>query len=184
MEIILAVVAAAAVVFFGALITAGNERQRKAIDELREQVVLWAMQDLRIKRERLARDVRVDDPLGWFNQIATKISARNFRLQFVETFEEWGVLVFSSGDGRGRVIFSNTSPDEIRRMKREKSSRLSKYGNGNPLLSLLPYAAAYEISVLNGGITFDLELPKAWKALTGMDLGDMERVWMYVQRVG
>ena len=64
MEIILAIVVGVAVIFFGALISAGNERQRKAIDGLREQVVLWAMQDLRLKRERLARDVHVDDPLG------------------------------------------------------------------------------------------------------------------------
>jgi len=51
MEIILALVVAVAVIFFGALISAGNERQRKAIDGVREQIVLWAMQDLRIKRE-------------------------------------------------------------------------------------------------------------------------------------
>lgn len=43
MEIILAIVVAAAVVFFGALISMGNERQRRAIDELREQVVMWAV---------------------------------------------------------------------------------------------------------------------------------------------
>jgi hypothetical protein len=55
MEITLAVVVAAAVIFFGALISTGNERQRKAIDGLREQVIMWAMQDLRIKREKLTR---------------------------------------------------------------------------------------------------------------------------------
>ncbi len=59
MEIILAIVVAAAMIFFGALISIGNERQRKAIDALREQTELWAMQDLRIKRERLVREVRV-----------------------------------------------------------------------------------------------------------------------------
>ena len=60
MEIILAIVVGVAVIIFGALISMGNERQRKAIDSLREQVVLWAMQDLRIKREGLARDVHVE----------------------------------------------------------------------------------------------------------------------------
>jgi len=68
MELVLAIVVVVAVIFFGALISMGNERQRKAIDELREQTALWAMQDLRIKRERLARDVRVDDPLSWLNK--------------------------------------------------------------------------------------------------------------------
>jgi hypothetical protein len=32
----------AAVLFFGALISVGNERQRKAIDGIREQASFWA----------------------------------------------------------------------------------------------------------------------------------------------
>ena len=108
-EIILALVVAVAVIFFGALSSAGNERQRKAIDALREQVVFWAMQDLRIKRERLARDVRVDDPL----------------------------------------------------------------------LALRRKIEAYEVSVLNSNILFDLELPLVWKSLTQQETGAMERLWMY-----
>ena len=39
-------------VFFGALISVGNERQRKAIDGIREQASFWAEQDLRLKRAR------------------------------------------------------------------------------------------------------------------------------------
>ena len=108
-EIILALVVAVAVIFFGALSSVGNERQRKAIDALREQVVFWAMQDLRIKRERLARDVRVDDPL----------------------------------------------------------------------LALRRKIEAYEVSVLNSNILFDLELPLVWKSLTQQETGAMERLWMY-----
>ena len=38
MEIILAIVVASAVIFFGALISMGNERQRKSIDNLRDQL--------------------------------------------------------------------------------------------------------------------------------------------------
>ena len=108
-EIILALVVAVAVIFFGALSSVGNERQRKAIDALREQVVFWAVQDLRIKRERLARDVRVDDPL----------------------------------------------------------------------LALRRKIEAYEVSVLNSNILFDLELPLVWKSLTQQETGAMERLWMY-----
>lgn len=182
MEIILAVVVAAAVIFFGALISAGNERQRKAIDGLREQIVLWVMQDLRIKREKLAREVQVDDPLGWFNQIAARISGTNFGLRLVEAEANAGVLIFVAEDGLSRVIFSATSPREIRRLKREKKGGLSKYANDNPLFSLHAHDSAYEISVLNGGVFFDLELSKAWRAITGVNLQNMERVWMYVQR--
>ena len=84
MEMVLALAVVVAVIIFGALISVGNERQRKAIDGLREQIVLWAMQDLRIKRERLAREVQVDDPLGWLNQVAAKACGHNLSLQVLE----------------------------------------------------------------------------------------------------
>ena len=182
MEIMLALSVIVAVIFFGALISMGNERQRRAIDGLREQVVFWATQDLRIKREKLAWDVRVDDPLRWFNQIAVKISGMASSLRLVEAIENLGVLIFTADDGECQVVFSTTSPDEIRRMRHGKSNKLSKYTNDNPLIALLPRADCYEVSVLNGGIFFDIELPKAWKALTGKDFGNMDRVWMYVWR--
>gem|GEM_PF-4667723 len=35
-------------IFFGTLISMGNECQRRAIDDLREQMMLWVMQDLRL----------------------------------------------------------------------------------------------------------------------------------------
>lgn len=53
MEISLAIGVASAVIFFGALISMGNERQRRAIDGLREQVVLWAVKDLQTQREEI-----------------------------------------------------------------------------------------------------------------------------------
>ena len=93
MEIILAIVVASAVIFFGALISAGNERQRKAIDGLREQVILWAVQDLQIKREKLAHEVRVDDPLNWLNKIIGKTCNLEGSLQVIEVFEGPRALV-------------------------------------------------------------------------------------------
>ena len=51
-----------AVLLLGALISSANERQRKAIDGLREQIEAWAEQDIRIKREKLARQIAVPDP--------------------------------------------------------------------------------------------------------------------------
>ena len=180
MEIILAIVVVAAVIFFGALISAGNERQRKAIDSLREQVVLWAMQDLRIKREQLARDVHVNDPLGWFNKIAVKAYGSNLNLQFVEAFENPQVLICANGVGDGRVIFTLLSPTEIHAMKRAKHSQLSRYADRNPLLTLPRAVTALECSVLNNGILFDLELPLAWKGLTGHTIDERDFIWMYV----
>src|SRR5512147_1777692 len=98
MEIILAIVVATAVIFFGALISAGNERQRQAIDGLREQAALWAMQDLRIKRERLARDVHVADPLGWFIKTASKACGHKLNLQVVEAYENPHAVICTDGE--------------------------------------------------------------------------------------
>lgn len=181
MEIMLAIIVGVAVIFFGALISLGNERQRKAIDGLREQVVLWAMQDLRIKRERLARDVHVDDPLGWLNKVAARVCGYGLNLQVIEAFENPRVLIFATGDGSEKVIFTPHSPGEIRIMKRAKSSRLSQYADRNPLLPLPRNMIAFECSVLNNGILFDLELPLVWKDLTGNNVDEMSIIWMYIK---
>ncbi len=180
MEIILAVVIAATVIFFGALISMGNERQRKAIDNLREQAVLWAVQDLRIKREKLAREVRVEDPLGWLNKVASKVCGYDLRLQVVEAFDAPPALVCVSGDAAGKVVFTPLSPSEIRRRSRERRSQLSQFASQNPLFSLPRDASWHEISVLNGGILFDLELSLAWKGLTGQATGQADRLWMFL----
>ena len=179
MEIVLAIVIVAAVIFFGALISAGNERQRKAIDDLREQTVLWAIQDLGIKREKLARDVRVDDPLGWLNKLTMKVCGNKLNLQVVEAFEEPRALVCTTEDG-SKVVFSPLSPGEIRKVKRDRHSRLSQYADRNPILSLPRRISALEISVLNSSIMFDLELPLAWKGLTGQGVEQMGRMWAYM----
>ena len=180
MEIILAFVVVAAVIFFGALISYGNERQRKAIDTLREQTELWAMQDLRIKREKLARDVKVDDPLVWLNQVVTKVSGSDLDLQLVESFDEPRALLCSSENQEKKILLSPFSPKEIQRIKRGQHSRLSQFGKNNPLLSLPRGISTYEISVLNAGILFDLELQLAWKALVGQKSENPERLWMYM----
>jgi len=179
MEILLAIVVASAVIFFGALISMGNERQRKAIDGLREQVVLWAVQDLKIKREHLAQTVQVPDPLGWLNQTASKVCGYDLKLQILEVFEEPQSLVCSSADGSTQVVFSPLSPVEIRRITRGRQSHLSQFAGQNPLLHLSKGIHVHELSTLNIGHLFDLEVALVWKSLTDQSIINSERVWMY-----
>ncbi len=179
MEILLAIVVASAVIFFGALISMGNERQRRAIDGLREQVVLWAVQDLKIKREHLARTVQVPDPLGWLNKLTAKVSGFNLNVQVVEFFDNPQALMCASADAINQVIYSPFSPTELHQINRNKRSRLSQYSDRNPLLSMSRRVQVYELSVLNSGILFDLELPLAWKSLTDQETPQTERLWMY-----
>jgi hypothetical protein len=179
MEILLAIVVASAVIFFGALISMGNERQRKAIDGLREQVVLWAVQDLQIKREKLARDVNVEHPLGWLKNVISKACSLEGDIQVVEVFESPAVMVCAFSESGKTIILTPLSTDAIRRLAHEKHSRITKIADGNPLLTIPRNAAVKEVSVLNGGFLFDLELPIAWKGLTGQDLFHMDRLWVY-----
>jgi hypothetical protein len=179
MEIILAIVVASAVIFFGALISMGNERQRKAIDGLREQITLWAIQDLKIKREHLVHTVQIQDPLSWLNKIASKACGYDLQLQIHEMFQESQTLVCITGDGSGKVAFSPISPSDLRRISRNKKSRLSQVASRNPLLSLPGRVSIYVISVLNGGHLFDLELASTWKSLLGQELIDTEKLWIY-----
>jgi hypothetical protein len=179
MEIFLAIIVAAAVIFFGALISAGNERQRKAIDTLREQVVLWAIQDLRIKREKLARNVEIINPTEWLNKITAQAYGLHLNLQALEFFDTPQALFCTSVDGITKVIFSPLSPAEVRQMKSTRRSRLSQYGDRHPLLSLPRRVTAYEFSVLNSSLLFDLELSLAWTKLTNQETPHLERLWMY-----
>jgi hypothetical protein len=180
MEIILAIVVASAVIFFGALISMGNERQRRAIVNLQEQIALWAVQDIKIKRERLARNIRVDNPIDWLNKTAAKVYGRNLNLHLIEIFDEPRALVCGSGEGNNKMIFTPLSPSEIHPRNRKRQNSLSRFTERNPLASISRGVESYQISVLNGGIMFDLELALAWRGITNEDVEIMDHIWMYI----
>ncbi len=67
-DLFLSIVVIAAVVIFGALISVGNERQRKAIDKLHIAYKQWAVQDLRLKRGTVASQIQINDLQGWLTK--------------------------------------------------------------------------------------------------------------------
>jgi hypothetical protein len=182
MEIILAIVVAVAVIFFGALISMGNERQRKAIDNLGEQVVRWAVQDLKIKREHLAREARVQDPIRWLTEVSGKVTGRSLSLHLVEVFDEPQAILCQSPNIDTTIIFSPLSPKEVRRRMSAGKGKLDSL-NSHPLQKFSTRWVVHELSVLNAGILFDIELTLAWKALAGQEISTSDRLWMYVQEI-
>ena len=156
----------------------GNERQRRALDGIREQTALWASQDLRLKREKLAREVKVDDPLKWLNLVVTRACGESLDLTVTEVFDKPQTLVCMDENSK-RVTISLASPTDIRRMKRVRKNKLIGMSNGHPLLNLPQKIEQVEISILNGGILFDLELPIAWEMLSGMKITGIGKVWAY-----
>ena len=179
MEMVLALVVVIAVIIFGALISMGNERQRRALDGIREQTVLWASQDLRLKREKLAREVKVDDPVKWLNMVVTRACGESLDLTVTEIFDTPRTLVCMDENSQ-KVTVSLASPTDVRRMKREHRNKLLGASNGHPLFNLPQRRVEQvEISILNGGILFDLELPVAWEMLSGMKITGIDKVWVY-----
>jgi hypothetical protein len=181
MEIMLAIVVTAAVIFFGALLSMGNERQRMAIDELRDQVVLWAEQDLRIKRTGLAKDVKVNDPVRWLNEASRKVVGENLDLQIVESFDEPQAILCQATHSDTMIIFSPASPKEVGRQMTGGNGKLDSLSS-HPLQHLSPRWVVHAMSVLNSGILFDIELALAWQALTGREIGGTNRLYLYMQR--
>lgn len=180
MEIILAIIVSSAVIFFGALTSIGNERQRKAIDGLHEQFVLWAIQDLKIKREHLARTTQIPDPLVWLNQVASKVCGYSVNLSVIEKATNPNVLVCLNEDNNGKFVFAMIPPNEIQAIQRARHNRVFRFSDTNPLLSLPKNSSAYKCSVLNIGVFFDLELAIVWRKLTTPSAECGESLWIYI----
>ncbi len=111
----------------------------------------------------------MDNPLVWLNKVVAKVYGESLGLTVVDFFDSPQALVCESNDGR-RVLFSPASPDDIRRLKKAHKNKLSRVGNAHPLTDLPRSTERVEISILNGGILFDLELPLAWKIFKGSDM--------------
>jgi len=180
MELLLALAVITAVIIFGALISLGNERQRKAIDELREHVALWAIQDLRVKREHLTREVRVDDPLGWLSRMTEKILGSAVQLKVLECFQDPPILICTNESENRRVIFSTLSPEEVKGLRTARKNRLTNPAMDNPLFSMSGKFVEYQLSTLNCGFLFDVEFELAWKGITGHSPDKIGRLWIYL----
>ena len=179
MEILLAIVVASAVIFFGILISLGNERQRRAIDALREQVTLWAMRDLEIKRKSLTQNLKFENPQSWLNEVASRVCGYDTRIKIVDVYEEPPAVFCAPDDGTGKMIFSPFSPADIRTLKKSKSHRLGRFVGEHPLFSLPGGVKTHELTVLNAGTFFDMEVEHVWAEITGRKPLSNERLWMY-----
>lgn len=179
MDAVLAILVLGAVIFFGALISAGNERQRRALDGIREQAALWAMQDLRLKREKLGMNVKVDDPVTWLNKVVAKVYGEDLSLTLTEIFDNPQALVCMTNDGR-KMMFSPISPKDVCKLKKKHKSRLLQVGQDHPLLNLLKASEIIEVSILNAGILFDLEMQVVWKILFDSNKIQQDILFIYI----
>ncbi len=157
-----------AVLLLGVLISSANERQRKAIDGLREQVEAWAEQDIRIKREKLVRQISVPDPLEWLEKTAAQVLGSAPRLASATPWQkdDLSAVVCLRQDGRALVFTPMPRERLLKALKVKSRSALS--GIQSTMLGENPRRIPYtELSVVTNGMFFDIEAAQAWQAITG-----------------
>jgi hypothetical protein len=169
-----------AIVIFGALIVIGNERQKRELARIREVEEKWAEQDLRIKRGKLARETKIEEPSAWLSAAASKAMEEPIVLTADEVLTNPDAVAFVDSKSGRKFIFTLLPPAHIRELaKKRKSSKASRLTTVHPLLPARRGTELVEVNMLNGGLLLDLELPQAWKSLTDQDT-TAERLWMYI----
>ncbi len=181
LEVVLAVSVLAAVVVVGVLISIGNERQRKAIERLREDLHNRALGDLEIKRETASRDIQIIDPLAWLDDAARKATGSPRQLRAIaKVLDNPEAIVVTASDG-GYLMFSPVQPSQVKKLLKAPRRR-TKTG---PLPSEFRMATrgrtkmkSYELSALTAGIFFDLEADRVWRMVADRPLNS-NRLWLY-----
>ncbi len=171
MEVFLAIAVLISILLLGVLISAGNERQRKAIDGLREQAEAWAEQDIRIKREKLARQIAVPEPLAWLEKVAAQALGSAPHLATLTPWQkdDMRALIGVCQDGR-RLVFTPVPRQRLLKALKVKSKGALSGMSGTLLGDNSAKTAFTELSVLSSGMFFDVEAAQAWLSLTGEPL--------------
>ncbi|MGD0610303.1 MAG: hypothetical protein ABSB41_02220 [Anaerolineales bacterium] len=179
LDVVFAIAVLGAVIFFGALISVGNERQRKAIDGIREQASRWAEQDLRLKRAHAMREVRVPDAHQWLSGVTARLLGTPPRLLSLTSWEDNGfkAIVAPCEDGRKLVVTSALPAQFVKAVQVHGRGRLQKAEVG--LLGDRPKRVpVQEMNIVTCGPFFDLEAKLAWLAVTGSSL-EAERLYLF-----
>lgn len=179
MDAIFAIAIIACILALGAIISVGNERQRKALEAIRVQIEGWTMEDLRMKRAAAAREIQIADPRVWLEETAQRVFGSAQDVQTPEVFRCDGVaaIVAQAADGRS-LVFTPVPPQRfVKAVSDRKKDRLGAAQVA--VLGRKPRSAPYvELSVLNSGPFFDLEAQQVWQTLTGEKL-PIDRLWMF-----
>jgi hypothetical protein len=182
LEIALAVSVLAAVVLVGVLISIGNERQRRALEELRSDLRQWALGDLEIKREKAVRDIQIIDPLAWLRDVTRRVTgqARDLR-DVAKILESPEAIVVTATDG-SYLMFTPAHPTQIKRLLRGQDRRNNKTGPLPSIVRLIGRGKgnlqAHELTALNAGIFFDVEADRVWRMFTNRPL-NTNHLWLY-----
>lgn len=179
-DLLLAVVVVGAIIAFGALISVGNERQRRAIDALHQAYKQWAVQDLRLKRGTVGLQTQVADITAWLTKVTSlalgrKTGVMDYQLHQAPILS----LEFYDVELGSTVVCALEPPQVLLHMLKKKNSALHSELRANPLFSVGKKTTAVELSILNAGTMFDFELHAVWNTLTGQAT-ESDTLWVYI----
>jgi hypothetical protein len=179
-DLFLAIVVVGAIITFGALITVGNERQRRAIDALHQAYKQWAMQDLRLKRGTVSAQIRIEDLNAWLTKTASlafghKTNVMNYQFHNAPV----ATIEFHDAEVDVTVVCALESPEVLIPMLKKKRAGLRGELRTNPLFRIGKKTRSVELSILNSGTMFDIELPVVWNRLTGQ-VTESDTLWAYI----
>jgi len=179
-DLLLAVVVIGAVIAFGALISVGNERQRQAIDDLHHAYKQWAVQDLRLKRGAMSSQIQIDDLTAWLRKTASLAFGRKTDVMDCQVHQvPVAAVEFRETESGATIVFALEAPQVLIPMLKKKHSAIRGNLGSNPLLRVGKKTPVVELSILNAGMMFDIELPVAWSSFTGQAT-QADVVWAYI----
>jgi len=183
LDTILAIVVLLAVLLFGALMVAGNERQRKAIDDLNTSYSRWAEHDLSLKRVSGAKTVRVEDPKAWLDNIAVHVFGLSPKIVSISPWDEGEAkaMLAICPDGR-KLVVTPILPSAFRKMIYARKRKGAAGAIARTTIGVLgnrPSRVPYhELNIVSAGTFFDLEAGQAWEKLFNEKLS-IDRLYMF-----
>ena len=179
-DLLLSVVIIGAVIVFGALISVGNERQRLAIEALHQAYRQWAVQDLRLKRGVISSQIQIEDLPAWLTKTTSLAYGRKTNVMDCQSYTAPVAAVeFREAESGATVVFALEAPHVLMPLLKQKRSAIRGNLDSNPLFRVGKKTPVVELSILNAGMMFDLELPVVWNSLTGQAT-QADVVWAYI----
>jgi hypothetical protein len=179
-DLLSGIVTVGTVLTFGLLISIGSERQRRAIDALHQAYRQWALQDLRLKRRTASAQTRIDDLTVWLTKVTSLAFGRKMiALDHHVHHTPLTAVEFHDAEAGVTVVCALESPAIVRAALRRNRPVLRGEVRSNPLFRVSKKTLAVELSVLNAGTMFDVELPVAWNGLTGQST-ESDTLWAYI----
>ena len=74
--------------------------------------------------------------------------------------------------------YLTSEPDGVKKAGQQKKNRLSQISDRHPLAPWRKGTEVLELTMLNAGVVFDLELPVAWKDIVGQETPS-DRLFLY-----